>query len=160
VQLGLFPASAVAAGSTAATGLMTEADQQEQQPLGVLPRPYIRAPASLTVGGLKSWLSDRLEGKRGQAKVAVPPVELLCAGKLLDLQMTMKQVQDDIWALHSSELPATWPQRGFTGQPAAAAATGSTSGGLAPSPHPPHSGEHVMLVVYRAVAVGEKTDGS
>eukprot|EP00775_Hariotina_reticulata_P005715 gene5715-5955_t len=158
VQLGLFPASAVAAGSTAATGLSAASGQPEQHPLGVLPRPYIRAPASLTVGGLKSWLSDRLEGKRGQAKVAVPPVELLCAGQLLDSVMTMKHLQDDIWTPYCAKLPAaTPPPQGAEGNPTPAA-TGSSRGGAAPATHLPHSGEHVMLVVYRAAAGSDRTE--
>lgn len=90
VELALFPSPPAENASSSAAS----------EPLGVLPKPYIRAPGSMTTWALRSWLSDRLAGKKADAFRL--SLQLECAGRELDLAMTLQQVHDTIWKVRSS----------------------------------------------------------
>lgn len=85
--MALFPASPPDAAEVA--------DGQAAAATAVLPKPYIRAPGSMTVAALRSWLSDRVAGKKADAFRL--SLRLSCAGQTLDLAMPLQQVHETVW---------------------------------------------------------------
>eukprot|EP00878_Enallax_costatus_P015478 GHUV01016213.1.p2 GENE.GHUV01016213.1~~GHUV01016213.1.p2 ORF type:complete len:209 (+),score=94.42 GHUV01016213.1:1164-1790(+) len=131
VELGLFPpgqpdpAAAAVEGQTAAAA--------------VLPKPYIRVPGSMTVAALRSWLSDRLAGKKADAFRL--SLQLECAGQMLDLAMPLQQVYEAVWKPYTAGVGAPAGVAADVAG-AAAASDGSKDAGNAKQ----HS--RVMLVYY------------
>jgi len=72
-----------------------------------LPKPYVRVPASVTLPALKSYLVDRLAGKKGEAS-RLPPIVLQCGSEVLtDDNWTVQDVQDNIWKQRRSRSKGT-----------------------------------------------------
>jgi hypothetical protein len=119
--------------------------------LPVLPKPYIRAPGSLTVGALKSWLTDRLAGKKADSVRL--PLQLTCAGKALeDAVETLQQLHERLWLPHcaaglgagsgsSGKAPSEQPAAGTAAAPGAG--QGSSAAGVQSA-----CGDRVMLLYY------------
>eukprot|EP00879_Flechtneria_rotunda_P008291 GHRR01008685.1.p1 GENE.GHRR01008685.1~~GHRR01008685.1.p1 ORF type:complete len:415 (+),score=133.96 GHRR01008685.1:211-1455(+) len=71
-------------------------DTCQEGSMPTLPRPYMRAPVGLTIAALKSWLCDRLVGKKADAS-RLPNLQLVCEGQVLELDMTLQQVHKHVW---------------------------------------------------------------
>lgn len=127
VELALFPLPA----SSNSAGMVNG--------LGVLPKPYLRAPGSMTVAALRSWLTDRLAGKKVDAYRL--NLQLECAGKQLDLALVLQQVFQTIWrpqceGADAGSIPASGPET----------ATAAASSGHRDLVN--HGSNTVMLVYY------------
>ncbi|WIA13354.1 hypothetical protein OEZ85_006936 [Tetradesmus obliquus] len=141
VELALFPLPP-AAGSSQATAA---------EALPALPKPYIRAPGSLTVGAMRSWLTDRLAGKKADS--VRPLLQLTCAGKEVeDAGMTLQQLHDAVWAPHcAAGVGGSGAAGSVAAQeqpPAAAAAAAGAGQGRSAAAGQQASGDRVMLLYY------------
>lgn len=68
-----------------------------------LPKPYITVPASILLPVLKTYVQDRLAGKKGEAS-RLPPLVFECAGqRLTDDSWTVQDVLDKVWKPHLSK---------------------------------------------------------
>jgi hypothetical protein len=62
-----------------------------------LPKPYIRVPASILLPVLKTYVQDRIAGKKGEAS-RMPPLVFQCAGQVLsDDSWTVQDVTEKVW---------------------------------------------------------------
>lgn len=73
--------------------------QQRLQELAALPKPYITVPAACRLPVLKTYVVDRLAGKKGEAS-RMPPLHLECAGQVLGDDWSVQEVFDKVWQLH------------------------------------------------------------
>jgi hypothetical protein len=101
--VALFPCDPPAlSGSGSGGSKPHQAERQRLQalpPPQKLPKPYLRVPASTTLAALLAWLMDRLAGKKGDAS-KLPPLQLLCAGTVLDGDSTVQEVHERVWQPH------------------------------------------------------------
>jgi hypothetical protein len=109
VELALFPLEFATAGADGECGLvMLPAAGGARQPahhhdrqqqcgvLGEMRKPYVCAPGDWTIGALRSWLVDRLVGKKGET--VRPELVLHCGGaRLDDMAQTLAHVRDALW---------------------------------------------------------------
>lgn len=65
-----------------------------------LPKPYIRVPASILLPVLKTYVQDRIAGKKGEAS-RMPPLVFECAGQVLSQDSwTVQDVVERVWKPH------------------------------------------------------------
>jgi hypothetical protein len=100
---------------------------------------------------LKSWLLDRLAGKKADA-VRLPGLQLSCAGAVQDnFMVTLQQLHDRVWLPHCAAGDAAGATaggsdaRGSLRAAAAAACAGQGSGAAATQAA---SGDRVMMLYY------------
>lgn len=72
---------------------------QRLQELAALPKPYITVPAACRLPVLKTYVVDRLAGKKGEAS-RMPPLHLECAGQVLGDDWSVQEVFDKVWQPH------------------------------------------------------------
>jgi hypothetical protein len=73
------------------------------QELPALPKPYITVPATCPLPVLKTYVVERLAGKKGEAS-RMPPLAFECAEQLLtDDSWTVQDVIDKVWQPHLSK---------------------------------------------------------
>jgi hypothetical protein len=72
---------------------------QRLQELAPLPKPYITVPAACRLPVLKTYVVDRLAGKKGEAS-RMPPLHLECVGQVLGDDWSVQEVYDKVWQPH------------------------------------------------------------